>query len=80
MGYGLDGLGLESRQGQNIFFSFAKSSRPTLDPSSLQLNRYHVELQEYSDQGMKLTTHFLLVSRLIMVELYLRFPIRPCTT
>jgi len=47
-------------EAKDIYF-FAKSSRPALDPPSLQLNRYRGELREYSDQGVKLTVHFLLV-------------------
>ena len=80
IGQGLKGLGLESRKGKNIKFPFSKSSRPVLDTPSLQLERYRGELREYMDQSVKLTTHYLLVSRLRMVELYLCFPIHSCTT
>jgi hypothetical protein len=70
--YDLDFPGVESWQGQEIFFS-QKASRLALGPSSMLFNWYRSYFLGVSGQGVKLTT-ILVVPRLRISELYLCYP------
>ena len=72
--YGLDGLGIQSRWGCDIFRICP--DRPW-GPPSLLYNGYRVSFAEYSGWGVAVTTHHYLVRVKERLQLYLYSPSGP---
>jgi hypothetical protein len=74
MGYGLDGRSFNSRQGQNFSLLHSKHTGSRACPASYSVY-YEIIPRGSSGRGVKLPTHFHLVSRSGMLLIYIHSPL-----